>query len=93
MLIQILQIRTGLGIFVVAHPTFEEINVFATGRAAIGQQFVMIESGRALHIIRVHYLRRGRQRLLGRRVRRSQIAGRSHKNQNRRHGERHQDYG
>ena len=54
MLKKFLQIRAGLRVLVVAHPTFIEINVFAAPRAAIGNHLVGVEPRRALVIVRVH---------------------------------------
>jgi hypothetical protein len=42
MLIEILKIGTAFGVFVVAHPTFEEVYVLPAGRAGVGEQLVGI---------------------------------------------------
>ena len=48
MLEQLLQIRAGLGVLVVAHPAFIEVNVFAAACAAVGDHLVGIQPRRAL---------------------------------------------
>src|SRR5205823_870743 len=49
--IEILQIGTALGVLVVTHPAFVEVNDLATVRAAIGRNRVVIQPERTLQIV------------------------------------------